>query len=290
MYKNKKSLAPLHIDNKPVIFKNKNHNENAINYIILKKNINESYSNENLINIDNSNKLYLNYFTDLAKKQEQFFSNNIKPWNIFNYELNNNAAIIAFNKEKEEIYGWMNIQFREIYFDDIYNKKVYNKDNLKFYMAIINNFDISNTVDDKYTLIHNMLTKFKDNFLKNIYIYTYNKSIKTVEYKKINIDIYCIYANLLKSKYFINNYYNPDPSFDINSTLEKICLRENQNTYEKKSDNYIFKENILFDDKKYSLSNHIFYKIKYNYNEHILNYIKHKLLLIWEKEIIDYIF
>jgi hypothetical protein len=299
MYKFKKNLTPLIIHNHPVFFKHiirnttdyeryYNHN---VKFIYIKKDLDDSYTNINLINIDIYNRNDLNYFIKLAKEQSNNFNNNIKPWDEYNYNINNSACIIAFNKDNKNILGWMNINFKEIYFDDICNINNCISNDLKFYIAIINNFDISNnSYFDKNKIINDMILVFKENFLKNVYLNIFNKFTNTIDYTKVDIDIYCIYSNLFNSHYFTENFNKPDTKFDMYSVFETVHLYENQYTYERISNNPLFKKNILFDDKTYSLADHIFYNFNYCFNDTILKYIRHKLLDLWFNDIQYYIF
>lgn len=282
MYKTKKYLTPLTIINNPIIFKNCN----DIKIKIIKRNIDDIYEGNDFSILNNiENEKHLDYFIKLAKQQENLFTNKVKPWDSYVYEVNNSAAVIAYDDQCDELLGWMNINFQEIYYDNLY-KKAENKDNYKFYIAIINNIAISNYIDNKEKVIDNMMQQFKKNLLKNIYLHVYNKSCNIIEYKMVSIDVYCIYIDIYNSIYFKKNYYTPEPNFDINHTLESVYFTTyHYHTLEPKSNHILFNKNIKYKDKMYSLSEHIFYKfIKCN-EEHLLKYIKQKLLDIWLHQI-----
>ena len=285
MYKNKKILSELIINKDDFIYKNLSCKYDKICTISIKKNI-DDYTN--------LNENYLKKFIHLAKRQEHFFTNKIKPWNTYIYEENNSAAIIAYDNENNEILGWMNINYKEIYFDELYYenrkiKKTLSDNNFKFYVAIINNIAISNNVNNKENIINKMLSEFKYKLINNIYLYTYNKENQIIEYKSINIDVYSIYSSIYLSSYFEKNYDKPDVSFDINYRLDKVYLNNsNHHTLERRSDNIFFK-NIKYNNDEYSISDYVYYRFKSHNKDYILKYIKQKLLELWIIEVEKYL-
>jgi len=116
---------------------------------------------------------------NLAKEDQECF-NMIYPWDDINTLLNNNVFIIVYNKKKNFIQGWANINYSVI--NNSSNSNV-------LYTAFIDKIVTRSkpSIKGVGTLILNYI---KEKCLNNVYYYNHESS----QCEKINIDILYLFS------------------------------------------------------------------------------------------------
>jgi hypothetical protein len=211
-------------------------NQSDIVIIKLKKSIdlNDFLSNslymykENIIKEDFDNYKLFNYLSKIAIKQSRLKNNHIKPLN-YNYDLNNNAIIIAFDRTLKNIIAWCSIKYSVEYYHNDF-KSV-------FYYAEIDDISVNNVLNDneKQSILKFMFNDFKKDFLKNIYIHEYNNLTNEYDFKKVNINILSMYVDNSLIKFM----YNIEKLFVVPLSSNKKYLFNN-------NDYHDFEKNIYY--------------------------------------------